>query len=72
MLMVDNGKEIIGVTKFGSYVGYDAIRVSDNGDLLTEWSVRVRKDKPEEQLAPIADAGEGTVVISYGVCVVKP
>ena len=69
MLMVDNGKEIIGVTKFGSYVGYEALRVAENGDLLSEWSVT--KDKPEEQLAPIAEAGEGTAVISYGVCVIK-
>ncbi len=69
LLMVDNGKEIIGVTKFGAYVGYEALRITENGDLLTEWSVT--KDKPEEQLEPIAESGEGTAVISYGVCVVK-
>mgnify|MGYP003574927886 CR=1 FL=1 len=69
MLMVDNGKEVIGVTAFDNYVGYEAIRVTENGDLISEWSVT--KDRPSEQLAPLADAGEGTAVISYTVCVEK-
>lgn len=70
LFMIDNGKEVIGVENVGDSVSYEAIRVSENGDLLLEMSIT--KTKPEQVLLPIADAGEGTAVYGYRVCVPKP